>query len=183
MSKIVFTDFFGVVVHDSGNEWLKANHLFEHKQRLFPRGDIGELSEEQLMDELSKLSGIPAKDIFDKFEDLAVLNKKTVAQFREIKKSAKIVVLSNCYDKALERRLKRFHLEDIFDDIIISYQIGMIKPHKDIYEYAYKKHCHPDDEIFYIDDQAANLIAPKELGWKTIKFDDNTDLINFVNKK
>lgn len=183
MAKILFTDFFGVIVHDSGNEWLLKHNLYEHKKEIFPLGDIGEISEDEVFNRLSKLSGVPKQEIFDHFETLAVLNEKTVEMLRQLKKQGfKIVVLSNCYDSVLERRIKQFHLEDVFDDVIISYKIGMIKPFINIYEYAYAKHCNQDDEVYFMDDQIVNLESPKKLGWKTIHFDENIDILSFFVK-
>lgn len=180
MSKVLFTDFFGVIVHDSGNEWLRAHNLFEHKKEIFPLGDIGEISEDEVFNRLSKLSGVPKQEIFEHFETLAVLNTDTVSLLKELKKrSFKIVVLSNCYDSVLERRIKQFDLDDIFDDVIISYKIGMIKPNKDIYEYAYKKICSERDDVYFMDDQEINLKSPKELGWKVIHFDNKTNINDF----
>lgn len=170
MAKILFTDFFGVVVHDSGNLWLIEHNLFEHKKEIFSLGDLGLISEDEVFSRLSKLSGIPKQEIFDHFETLAVLNEKTVELLKKLKKTFKIVVLSNCYDSVLERRIKQFHLEDLFDDVIISYKIGMIKPNKEIYEYAYNKHCKPEDEVYFLDDQEINLNAPREMGWNVIHF-------------
>lgn len=181
MAKVLFTDFFGVIVHDSGNEWLNEHNLFEHKKEIFPLGDIGEISEDEVFNRLSKLSGVPKQDIFDHFEKLAILNEKTVQMLRELKKHGfKIVVLSNCYDSVLERRIKQFELEDVFDDVIISYQIGMIKPYKNIYEYAYKKHCQKEDEVYFMDDQETNLEAPRQLGWTVIHFDNSTNISLFI---
>lgn len=177
MAKILFTDFFGVVVQDSGNKWLASHNLSEYKKDIFPLGDIGEISEDEVFSRLSELSGVPKQEIFDNFETFAVLNENTVKMLRKLKKQGyKIVVLSNCYNSVLERRIKQFNLEDVFDDVIISYQIGMIKPHKDIFEYAYKKHCKPGDEVYYIDDQEVNLTAPKELGWNVFHFADGKEI-------
>ena len=178
MNKILFTDFFGVIVKDSGNTWLQSHGLIEYKKEIFPLGDIGEISEGEVFNRLEKLSGVDKKEIFQDFESLAILNDKTVEYLREIKRLGfKIVVISNCYDSVLERRIKQFDLEDIFDDVIISYQVHMIKPYKEIFEYAYKKHCNGNSEIYYIDDQESNLKAPKELGWKTILFNEKINLI------
>ena len=180
MSKILFTDFFGVIVHDSGNKWLLSHNLFEYKKDIFPLGDKGIISEDEVFERLSKLSGVSKKEIFDSFEDFAILNEDVVTTLRELKKLGyKIVVLSNCYDSVLERRIKQFNLEDIFDDVIISYQIGMIKPYKEIFEYAYKKHCNKDDEIYFMDDQEINLTSPRELGWNVIQYKENINLLNY----
>lgn len=182
MANVLFTDFFGVIVHDSGNEWLKAHNLFEYKKDIFPLGDIGDISEDEVFNRLSKLSGVPKKEIFEKFESLAILNEDTVKCLRLLKeKQFKIVVLSNCYDSVLERRIKQFHLEDLFDDVIISYKIHMVKPNKDIYEYAYKKHCKARDIVYYIDDTEANLAAPKKLGWRIFHF-VNTKCFSEISK-
>ena len=177
MAKVLFTDFFGVIVKDSGNTWLKEHNLFDHKKDIFPLGDIGEISEDEVFNRLSKLSGIPKEEIFESFENFAILNENTVKTLRFLKtKGYKIIVLSNCYDSVLERRLKQFDIEDIFDDVIISYKVHMIKPNKEIYEYAYNKYCSKGDEVYYIDDQEVNLVAPKELGWHTILFNNYKDI-------
>ncbi|MCQ2087714.1 MAG: HAD-IA family hydrolase [Bacilli bacterium] len=178
MSKVLFTDFFGVIVQDSGNSWLKSHNLFERKNEIFPLGDIGDISEDEVFNRLSKMSGEPKQQIFAHFESLAILNPDTVKMLRELKKrNYKIVVLSNCYDSVLERRIKQFDLDDIFDDVIISYQIHMIKPHKGIFEYAYKKHCVAGDDVYFMDDTEINLTAPRELGWYVVKFDGNINNI------
>lgn len=180
MAKVLFTDFFGVIVKDSGNSWLKEHNLYDRKHEIFPLGDRGVISESEVFNRLSKLSGVDPNEIFEHFERLAILNEKTVSALREIKKLGyKIVVLSNCYDSVLERRLKQFELEDIFDDVIISYKVRMIKPDKEIYEHAYAKHCKSGDEVYFMDDMEANLVAPKALGWNVLHFNENINLLDY----
>jgi len=52
----------------------------------------------------------------------------------------------------------------LFDDIIISAQVGMLKPHKEIYEYIIQKyHLNPATCVF-IDNQEDNIQAAEQLG-------------------
>ncbi|MGG1555659.1 HAD family hydrolase [Paenibacillus ferrarius] len=54
--------------------------------------------------------------------------------------------------------------------ITISSDIGYCKPEPDIYAYVHAKAA-GSPVIWYVDDQAQNLIEPKALGWTTILAD------------
>lgn len=53
---------------------------------------------------------------------------------------------------------------------IISGEIGLIKPYKEIYEYAAKKINILPSEILLVDDKVINLETAKVLGWNSVLF-------------
>lgn len=56
------------------------------------------------------------------------------------------------------------------DGAVFSFETGYIKPEKQIYHVLMDRfHLDPPDCVF-IDDNAANLVYPKEIGWSTIQF-------------
>jgi putative hydrolase of the HAD superfamily len=53
-----------------------------------------------------------------------------------------------------------------YKEILLSSDLGVIKPSKDIYEIAQEKANVKAEEILFIDDKEENLIEPKKMGWK-----------------
>lgn len=57
-----------------------------------------------------------------------------------------------------------------FDHLILSHELGIIKPDERIYEIALKKVGLPADQCLFIDDQEKVLVPARKLGMETILF-------------
>lgn len=68
-----------------------------------------------------------------------------------------------------------------YKEILLSSDLGIIKPIRDIYEIAQEKSGMKAEEILFIDDKEENLVEPKKMGWKTVLF-DQSKAIDGVNK-
>lgn len=53
---------------------------------------------------------------------------------------------------------------------VFSFQTGHIKPEKEIYHILMEQYGLNPSECVFIDDNAANLVYPAEIGWSTIQF-------------
>ena len=91
---------------------------------------------------------------------------------KKLRSDFEVVLLTNFGDAFDEANEKIWHLDDIFnsDRIFVSSKIGMRKPDINIYKYVLEKIKKEPEECVFIDDREANLIAPKNLGIKTILF-------------
>lgn len=58
------------------------------------------------------------------------------------------------------------------DGAVFSFETGHIKPEKEIYHILMEKYGLEPGECVFIDDNAANLVYPKEIGWGTVQFRD-----------
>lgn len=56
------------------------------------------------------------------------------------------------------------------DGAVFSFETGFIKPEKEIYHFIMEKYGLDADSCIFIDDNAANLVYPKEIGWSVIQF-------------
>ncbi|HDZ19446.1 MAG TPA: HAD family phosphatase [archaeon] len=65
--------------------------------------------------------------------------------------------------------LKGFY--DIFDNLFLSNEIGLIKPDMDQYKYVLKKLDTKPKKCVFIDDKIRNLVPARELGFIVIKFE------------
>ncbi len=59
----------------------------------------------------------------------------------------------------------------LFDGLVFSGEVNMIKPHRDIFEYLLNKYSLTPRECTFIDDSPVNIAAAKELGINTYLFD------------
>ncbi len=64
----------------------------------------------------------------------------------------------------------KFSYFDLLDDIIISGDVGQIKPDPEIYEIALKRIGRPASECLFIDDALANIEQARRMGFAVIHF-------------
>lgn len=60
------------------------------------------------------------------------------------------------------------------DKIFVSYELGLLKPNKAIYQSVLEKLNAKPEEVIFIDDKRENVEAAKSLGINGIVFDRNT---------
>lgn len=81
-----------------------------------------------------------------------------------------VSLMSNTYDiHAKSNELRGFY--DIFDNVYLSSEIGLIKPNIEKYKYVLKKLNTKPKRCIFIDDKLANLIPARELGVIVIRFE------------
>ena len=94
--------------------------------------------------------------------------KNVVEYVHSLKKKCNIAILSNlmAFDKV--RINKQYNLSK-FDKVYLSFEIGMRKPNKEIYEYVQNDlEINPQD-ILFIDDDEDNIMAAQACGWNTFQ--------------
>jgi beta-phosphoglucomutase-like phosphatase (HAD superfamily) len=81
-----------------------------------------------------------------------------------------VSLMSNTYDiHAKSNELKGFF--EIFDNVFLSNEIGLIKPDLEKYKYVLQKLNTKPNKCIFIDDKLRNLIPARELGIIVIKFE------------
>lgn len=110
---------------------------------------------------------------FEKFkqtyeeEFASVKYYKDVVQYaRSLKNKCNIAILSNLMAFDQKRIDAEYNLSK-FDKVYLSFEIGLRKPNKEIYEYVQKNLKINPKNILFIDDQGNNILTVKECGWNT----------------
>jgi 2-haloacid dehalogenase len=78
--------------------------------------------------------------------------------------------LSNWSAETFPLVRNRFVFFELLDDIILSGEVGQIKPHPEIYEIALKRIGRPAAECLFIDDALANIEQARKMGFAVIHF-------------
>lgn len=98
----------------------------------------------------------------------------------------KIYILSNYPEKLFKQHTKGASFLNDVDGMVISYQIHIGKPNKEIYMYLLKKYDLKAEECLFLDDREANTESAVKLGMKaeTVKTREylNKILDSLINK-
>ena len=83
-------------------------------------------------------------------------------------------LLTNSMPGVLQLMIVRGLLPKVsFDVVIDSSEVHLVKPERAIYELAQEKSGCVPEEILFIDDTRANIMAAEKLGWHVMWFDDS----------
>lgn len=86
------------------------------------------------------------------------------------KKGHRIMILSNESLEGMSDKKKKFQLDQIFEKIYNSAEIGLAKPDNRIFEYVIKDLNNASEDILFIDDWDINIDAAKKSGMQAIQF-------------
>ena len=170
MIKAIIFDFFDVIRSDSYHSWLRAHGFVregifhEVSQRL----DAGKISLEEFFETLSKQSGEPVT--LENFEANAKVNQNVIEIVKQLRRKFTTALLSNAPSALIRDILERNDLEKYFDEIIVSSEVGHIKPNKEIFELTLSKLGIKPHEAIFIDDNKHNIEGSEKVGIRGFHF-------------
>jgi putative hydrolase of the HAD superfamily len=148
--------------------------------RLQPRFERGEISESEFHAALERDLGQPLD--FEALRragaDIFELNHALALRLDGWKQAGvRLVLLSNTCVTHYEWVRRRFDLLDRFDDCVLSYKIGSLKPEEAIFRTALGViGCRPE-ECFYTDDVPAHVERGRAMGLSAEVFTDVATLL------
>jgi epoxide hydrolase-like predicted phosphatase len=89
---------------------------------------------------------------------------------RSLHKSYKTGLLSNAFDDLRQIITERWHFEDAFDDIVISAEVGMVKPDSRIFQMAVDQLGVQPGQAVFVDDMLRNIEGAIRVGMLGIHF-------------
>lgn len=95
----------------------------------------------------------------------------TVEIMKRLKKAGyPLYGLSNWSAETFPIAREKYDFFHLLDDIVISGEVGMIKPDPEIFEHLLEKIDKPAQECLFIDDAPANIEQAHKMGFATIHF-------------
>ena len=178
MYKAVIFDFFDVVRTDAFKAWLNLHHYKLEGPLLdaVKQQDHGLIEPKEFLNLLSEITGQPADDIFEEMERGASVDREVVALAEQLHATYKIGLLSNSPSGFLRGLLQTHGLESYFDEIVISSEVGLIKPDPAIFQHMLERLQVAPNEAVFIDDNPANVAGAEAVGITGITYTDVTSL-------
>ena len=95
----------------------------------------------------------------------------TVEIMKRLKKAGyQLYGLSNWSAETFPIAREQYDFFDLLDDIIISGEVGVVKPEPEIFEIALERAGRPASECLFIDDALENIEQARRMGFATIHF-------------
>ncbi len=118
-----------------------------------------------------RLPAAEAESIRTEFFAGDVIDRDLVNLIRSLRPRYKTGIISNAWGDMREYIVKH-QFDDAFDMLIISAEIGMMKPQPEVYQLALKQAQVEANEAAFIDDTSENIKAANALGVHGIIFRD-----------
>lgn len=180
ISAVIF-DCFGVL---STGWWEQlCEEFFSHDESLKKRArdinravNAGHMSYEEYLDEICRMSGLTMRELKERTSDMSP-NRLLFDYIRdELKPKYKIGMLSNAASNWLKDLFEPDQVS-LFDAILLSYEVGAVKPDAIMYTTVANRLGVPIDECLFIDDVDTYCQAAKGQGMQAIHHTDTNQTI------
>mgnify|MGYP003407683779 CR=1 FL=1 len=172
------TALSGIPIHDFRTLYFERNHLnniHDQSQKETLLSVVRDLAKEEAI--VTQVA-----QFIDSFENGKVLNTELVDVIQKLRALGYPIALLSNYTSLLRKKLNKHTLEDLFDHIIISSEVGLQKPDPEIFRRTFQAlEVNPEEAIF-IDDSPKSLSTAAEVGYHPIRFIDNHRLFQELHK-
>ncbi|MFZ4401589.1 MAG: HAD family hydrolase [Bacteroidales bacterium] len=200
--KNIIFDFGGVILNIDYQRTIQAfNEIgfndFEKayskasQHLLFDRLETGEISAQEFRDGIRKVTGINLNDVVIDFawnKIILDLPEKRIRLLKELKSKYKTFLLSNTnkihydiYSKDLQKYGFQ-HFNEIFEKAYFSFELGMRKPNREIFEFVLNEQKLIPDETLFIDDSIQHIETAEKMGIITYHLSSKVDITHLFDK-
>ncbi|MBK8619288.1 MAG: HAD family phosphatase [Anaerolineales bacterium] len=148
------------------------------------RASLGEITEEKHWAEIAKRFKQPASEM-QAFRDMFfggdVIDRSLVETIRSLRGNFHTGLISNAWS-GLREFITKENVIDVFETVVISAEVGVVKPSAGIYELALKQANVKADEAVFVDDMPVNIEACEKVGMKGILFNDPQESLKRLNQ-
>ncbi len=193
--RAVFFDFGGVIMRTEFQ--APRQHLAERFRMDYDdmdkavfgsesarRASLGEISEEIHWLEVLNRFKRPASEVESfktEFFGGDIIDRQLVEAIRSMRGKVQTGLISNAWS-GLREFIAREKVIDVFDTVVISAEVGEVKPSAKIYEIALKQAKVRADEAVFVDDMAVNIEGCEKVGMKGILFKDPQEALAQLNR-
>ena len=172
MVKAIIFDFFGVLCSDDYWRFVKAKSdmqgVFRNLSDSVNRGDI---SWQRFLDEVAAKTGKDVNVVKQMYESEKV-NPELAAFIKQLQQNYKTALLTNASSDYIRPLLEKTGLNDVFNEIVISSEVGFIKPDPRIYQQACRLLGVQPAEAVFIDDSPPRTEGAENVGMQAICYKD-----------
>jgi putative hydrolase of the HAD superfamily len=139
------------------------------------RGSRGEISFAEHWNYVCGQLGVPAAEqaaALEAFLAADGVDRELIAWIRELRQQYKIGLLSNAWDNLRGLLVERWQVADEFDELVISAEVGLVKPDRLIYELAVQRLAVQPEEAVFFDDILENVQGAQAAGLQAYQYTD-----------
>jgi putative hydrolase of the HAD superfamily len=146
---------------------------------------VGKADEEQIWAEVGeslRLSEAELADLKIDFWRGDVVDQDLVKYIRQLRSELQTALLSNAWPNVRSYIEGKGDFADAFDEIVISAEVGLVKPDPRIYALTLEALAVQPETAVFVDDSLENVEAARTLGLEGILFRSPTQAMGEVNR-
>lgn len=149
----------------------------EGGRKLFEDYEVSKFDSDSFRDQIREVLGSHSNQKIDAIWNAMLLDipKERIQLLKELRKTHQLYLLSNTNEihmAFINNYLRENHeisaLDELFDEVFLSFNLRMRKPNAEIFEYVLEKYNLKADSTLFIDDSAEHISTAKHLGIQTI---------------
>jgi len=165
-----------------GNKFIEFYNSNYHFHRDFESGKIPESTFiNKMLDSVD--NKVNAETFCKIFSEIFTVNEDVVSLIPILKNDYKLFLLSNTNEIHQKYGWKKYEFIKYFDKLILSHEVGSVKPEEKIYRAVENTSGLPSVEHFYIDDIQEYVDAAIKFGWDALLFEGYEKLNNDLKKR
>jgi epoxide hydrolase-like predicted phosphatase len=133
----------------------------------------GEISFKQHLENIRQRLGLSASQMrafTDDFWGNDYVDRELIDYIRSLKENYKIGLLSNAFSDLHRMLTQVWDIDDAFDELVISAEVGIVKPDRRVYEIALERLDVAPPESVFIDDFQHNIEGARAVGMHGVHF-------------
>jgi FMN phosphatase YigB (HAD superfamily) len=160
-------------------EFFKSNYNF-HRQY-----ESGKISEKGFINKMLSIVDhkIDEKTFCKYYADIFSLNEDVISLLPVLKKNYKLFLLSNTDSIHKKYGWEKYEFLKYFDKLILSFEVGAVKPEEKIYREVEKASGFSSSKHFFIDDIQGYVDGAKNVGWDAVQFVGYQKLVNDLRER
>lgn len=177
MIRAIIFDCFGVLVGRGFDETYRLaggdpvkDHTFI--EDLLGQANLGLISSTEFHQVLTSRLGISLEEYTVAVSQAEQPNIQLLEYIEKLRPRFRTAVLSNANVGVVERRVGEEWIKRCFDTMVVSAEVGIVKPDARIYELAAEKLGVKPSGCVFVDDREGYCAAARELGMQAIWYKD-----------
>lgn len=122
------------------------------------------------MQQVGELVGRTSVDIDRIMQADHIRNEAMITYVRSLRANYKVALLSNVGHGVMSRLFSAEELEELFDAVVLSSDVGIVKPDPAIFNFTSDKLGVVPEECLMVDDLAVNVEAARSVGMQGVVF-------------
>ncbi|MEO7905192.1 MAG: HAD family phosphatase [Candidatus Saccharimonadales bacterium] len=187
MIKAVIFDCFGVLYVDT------SRHFFEHHvpdyerlhselDALLRACDRGYITQRELNQQIAVVTGLSFDFVNERIQGVHQRNDTLLSYAQSLRSTYKLGMLSNIGRGSMDSFFDGSERQRLFDAVILSGEVGMIKPDPAIFTLMAEKLEVLPEECVMIDDIVANVDGAKAAGMQSVVYSTTYNLQHALSK-
>jgi putative hydrolase of the HAD superfamily len=187
MIKAIIFDCFGVLVGRGFDETYRTVGGNPDTDRRFvsdllAQANHGLISQKDFSEQITTQLGISEVDWHQALKESELPNRELLDYIERLHENYKTAILSNANRGVVQGKLGQERLTQCFDEVIVSAEIGRVKPEQEMYKYAAESLEVELDECIFLDDLEGFVKAAEAIGMHGIVYKNVDQAKQAINR-